>query len=484
MPANSLILAVDRASKTPVFEQICIAVRRNVQSGTLRAGAKLPPTRSFASELGVSRSTVVTAYEQLVAEGYILGRRGAGYVVCNTGDLELSNDSAGPRATTSKASTAPEGIVPFSAGEPDMRLFPHRAWGRTVARLYRNTPTGLTREESLLGHRGLRQAIADHIAEWRGVTAHWTQVMITAGASDALELCLRSLAQAGDTIAVEDPGYRPLRHFIADRGLQLNFMTSDAEGALLPEGQARAAILTPSHQYPLGGAMSLQRRQAFLSWATTEDRWLIEDDYDSEFRFAGRPIPALAGFDGLKRAIYIGSFSKIFSNELRMGYVVVPEQLQNSFTKTLRRFGRKASQMPQAPLADFMQSGEFYRHLRRVRRIYGKRRGFILDALQHQFQDAGWFTDHQAGMQIAFHLNIELPDTNVATAARAAGLDVQALSEFCVGPASCNGILLGYCGFDETELGNALLTLRRVIDAQKERAAIGDPFRNTDQKSD
>ncbi|GAA6209369.1 PLP-dependent aminotransferase family protein [Cognatishimia sp. WU-CL00825] len=480
MPAHSLTFAVDRASKTPVFEQICMAVRRHVQSGPLLAGQKLPPTRSLAIELGVSRTTVVTAYDQLVAEGYILGRPGAGYEICDTGALELGGTLAKPLITTSPAMATTNPAAPFRAGEPDMRLFPHRAWGRTVARVFRSAPVQLGSDDSLIGHQGLRRAIADHIAEWRGVEAHCDQVIVTAGASDALELCLRCLAQAGDTIAVEDPGYRPLKHFIADRGLTLGFMATDTQGAILPKVKAKAAILTPSHQYPLGGTMSLQRRQSFLSWAQRQGSWLIEDDYDSEFRFAGRPIPALAGFDGLQRSIYIGSFSKIFSNELRMGYVVVPKSLQARFVTTLRRFGRKASQMPQAPLADFMQSGEFYRHLRRVRRIYGKRRAFLLGALQDRFQDVGWFTDHHAGMQIAFHLNIDLPDTNVMSAGRKAGLDIEALSGFCSGPAKCNGILLGYCGFDEQELDKALGTLRQVIDAQKERAATGDPFPKTD----
>jgi GntR family transcriptional regulator/MocR family aminotransferase len=222
-------------------------------------------------------------------------------------------------------------------------------------------------------------------------------------------------------------------------------------------------VLTPSHQFPLGGAMTPGRRLEFIEWAQDRNAWLVEDDYDSEFRYAGRPIPAMAGFDRLSRTIYVGSFSKIFSNSLRLGYAVVPAELLPAFRVMLEEFATKASLMPQQALANFIADGEFYRHLRRVRRIYGERRRFLLEALARNFAGAGTFTDHQAGMQVAFHLKGGADDREVARRARREGLTVAALSSYCFRPGRLNGLLLGFCGFTEEELEEGLKRLARVL---------------------
>ena len=209
--------------------------------------------------------------------------------------------------------------------------------------------------------------------------------------------------------------------------------------------------------------MSPRRRLEFIHWAEAQNAWLIEDDYDSEFRYAGRPIPAMAGFDKLSRTIYIGSFSKIFSNSLRLGYVIVPDPLVEMFKTTLDRFGVKASYMPQQALAEFIENGEFYRHLRRMRRVYGERRKFLLDRLASGFQDYGSFQDHQAGMQVVFHLNHPYDDIDIAQRAKSNGLTTLAISQFCSENTSLNGLLLGFCGFSEEELNVGLATLSDVL---------------------
>ncbi|HCE70239.1 MAG TPA: PLP-dependent aminotransferase family protein, partial [Ruegeria sp.] len=193
------------------------------------------------------------------------------------------------------------------------------------------------------------------------------------------------------------------------------------------------------------------------------DAWIVEDDYDSEFRYAGRPIPAMAGFDPLSRTIYVGSFSKIFSNALRLGYLIVPEPLLGAFRQTVLRFGVRAGSMPQQALAEFMSSGEFYRHLRRVRRIYGERRRFLLDRLARDFAEFGSATDHQAGMQTVLHLRPDLDDAALAERARAAGLTVSALSRYCAVPGRGNGLILGFCAFSEVEMAPALDALRDLL---------------------
>lgn len=472
--------SIDRAGDVPVFEQICQALRARIIAGDLAEGVRLPATRVFATELGLSRSTIVTAYEQLVAEGYLRSRQGSGYRICALGEVELAQAAPAPsmppeRSSELEEKRGGEGVAtwtspplptprPFAASQPDMRMFPHRTWAKAVARVCRTTPEALLSRSAPFGNPDLRTAIADHVAQWRGISARPEQILITAGSTDALEICLRALTQPGQAIALEDPGYLPLRHLVRAHGLQLRLLEvgGDGEsGAMLPapNDDTRLAVLTPSHQYPLGGAMSPNRRLDYLAWARTQDGWIIEDDYDSEFRYAGRPIPALAGFDGLQRTIYIGSFSKVFSNALRLGYLIAPEPLLPRLDQVLGQFGQHASSMPQQPLAEFMRSGEFYRHLRRVRRTYGERRKFLLQRLRSEFADFGHVVDHQAGMQLVFHLSDRFDDAEICRRAGQRGVTVQPLSGFATDPGGSprrNGLILGFCACSQQEMAPAL----------------------------
>ena len=455
-----LTFSLDRDSKVPVFEQICLTIRQRAISGALAKGSTLPPTRVLATELGVSRSTIVTAYEQLVAEGYLKSLRGSGYTVCALGEVELSGGAKA--AQTLPEDEEGEAIVPFEASQPDMRLFPHRQWAKAVSRVCRTNPQAMLVGGSTFGNPELRRAIAQHIAEWRGIDASPQQIIVTAGATDALEICMRSLAQKGDLVGLEDPGYLPMRRFAQAQDLVPLYLAVDDAGAHLPDPTKppQLVILTPSHQYPLGGAMSPSRRLEFINWADAQNAWIVEDDYDSEFRYAGRPIPAMTGFDRLNRTIYIGSFSKVFSNALRLGYLVVPEALLDRFRTTMRRFGQKASYMPQQALADFMASGEFYRHLRRVRRTYDERRRFLLDQLATEFSAFGRFEDHQAGMQVVFHLAEGFDDRDLSARATALGINLQPLSAYAAHAEGHNGLVMGFCAYSEEEMKPALALLR------------------------
>ena len=458
-----LAFSIDRASATPVFEQICEAIRTKVISGELSEGIKLPPTRIFSTELGVSRSTVVTAYEQLTAEGYLKSIKGSGYSICAMGEVEFKErPSSSDELARDEPALAPQ---PFQAGLPDMRLFPHRQWAKAVSRICRSNPEAMLVGGNSFGNFELRKAIADHVSEWRGIEASPGQIIVTAGAADALEISTRTLATFGDRIGLENPGYPPLKMFAKTQGLKPVYMRVDENGATLSANvkDLHLVVLTPSHQYPLGGAMAPNRRLEFIQWAESINGWVIEDDYDSEFRYAGRPIPAMAGFDRLRRTIYVGSFSKIFSNTLRLGYLIVPEATVDRFRATMDGFGLRASYMPQQALAAFMNNGEFYRHLRRVRRIYGERRKFLLERLSQDFTQYGSFIDHQAGMQIVFNLHPDLHDKDAAAQAYKQGISVQPLSCFSVAKSDYNGLVLGYCGFNQDELSAALVALKAVL---------------------
>jgi len=460
-------LPIDPSVATPLFEQIYEALRHRIVSGQISVGSRLPPSRSFGEELGVSRTTVVTAYDQLIAEGFAQGRTGSGVYVSNIGAVEIEPMPAPPN-TMAKPSLKP--LRPFRPGHPDMRLFPHRQWGQCVARTARTDPQALTMQSDPFGDASLRTAIADYLAEWRAMQVQPEQILITAGASDALEVCVRTLTGPGDVIAMENPGYPVLRTLIQSLKLKTAWLEVDEHGAQVPTTAPTPvmSILTPSSQFPLGGAMPLARRRDFLNWSEKNAGWIVEDDYDSEFRYAGRPIRALSSFNTHKdrhaRTLYIGSFSKVFSDTLRLGYLVVPHNLITQVGATLDRFGTKASLMPQRPLAAFMQDGGFYRHIRRMRRIYGERRRTLIGLLRAYLDDerVQW-RDHHGGMHIAVHLPPDCDDIVMSTRAAAAGLICPPLSAYCAGPAQQRGLLLGFCSFSNEEMESAMPTLARIV---------------------
>lgn len=459
---------ISRDNNLPLYEQICNALRQQAIRGDLPPQTRLPPTRSLAIELGVSRSTVINAYEQLVAEGYLTSLPGSGYSLSGAGGVELlppSHQDHKQKPQTSEAVDSPKvQRPPYGASLPDMDLFPHKQWARTVAQVCRRDPRSLTINTDPRGNPELRAAIARHLADWRGIQTDPAQIFVTAGAIDALELCLRTLCRQGDPIALENPGYLPLRQFVQSLGLAPHYLPLDAQGATLPKSQdpSRIAVLTPSHQYPMGGSMSPERRSRFIQWAQVHQGWLIEDDYDSEFRFAGRPIPALAGFDP-HRTLYIGSFSKILSSNLRLGYLVVPETLIDPCLQTLSRFGSKASLIPQRPLAEFIDNGEFYRHLRRMRRIYNERRQYLIDRLSTEFSRYGAVLDHQAGMQLVFVLDSAFDDQRLAEQLQQQDMMLTALSSYYAGQAERQGLIFGYSGLNIDALGAQLDSLQQLL---------------------
>ena len=477
-------LPLDRDNGGPLSRQICEALRDRIARGRLRAGDALPPSRALAGDLGVSRSTVGTAYDQLVAEGYATGRRGSGVYVGDIGTVEAAPPVPPRRRRTPAGQPAPpDNPEPFRPGLPDMRLFPYRQWGRTVARTARSDTAAMIRETESFGDPVLRQEIVRHLADWRGIEVRPEQVIVTAGAGDALEITIRALSGAGDPVALEDPGYLPLRSFVRSMGLRPVWMPVDGDRATVPAADEspppRLTVLTPSHQFPLGGAMPTSRRHAFLNHAEATGGWIVEDDFDSEFRFAGRPIPALASLDRAGRVIYVGSFSKVFSLGLRLGYLVVPEAQLPAFADTLRQFRPKASAALQRPLAAFLAEGEFHRHIRRMRRIYAERYRLFQSMLTDRFGANVTWTAHQAGMQIAVHLTGAADDRDMASRARAAGVVCPALSGYHAGEVRHRGLLMGFCAFDEAEMSAAFDRLAGALPELAAAQAAGSVRRAT-----
>lgn len=461
--ARPLIFSLDRSRRMPLFRQLYEAIKEQIMTGALSEGDVLPATRTLALELGVSRSSVVNAYEQLLTEGYISGVRGAGYRVQSTGIL-VRTPLPIPAAKKSQH-PAPELPVtaPFDTRALDRTLFPTRQWAKTIARLCRQEPETMMFAGAEHANRQLREAIMRHAYEWRGIKCQPEQIVITAGSTEALELCINTLSRAGDIFNIEDPCYIPVKTCIEANNRQTHPLPVDERGAQARylHAQSRLAIITPSHQFPLGVTMSIGRRMEFIYWAQKNNGWIIEDDYDSEFRYGGQPIPALAAFDKIGRTLYIGSFSKLFSSLLRISYLIVPPQLIGRFSHAPAQ--SKVSMLPQRALAEFMFNGEFYKYLRRARKVYAQRRQHLLACLRHELGAFGSVQDHKAGTLLVFHLHPTISDDKVVEEAQRRGLAIRALSGFCFDKTAYNGLVIGFIAWDEGVIAAAVKRLRTVV---------------------
>lgn len=470
--AGWLAIALDRGADDPLQVQLYAGIRDRIVSGLAAPGAVLPPTRAFAAELGVSRSTIVGAYEQLTAEGYVHGRRGAGVFVSPLPDAQLTVGSPALAPVIASTGPAASSIRPFRPGAPDLRLFPHARWSRMMARAWKGGGAAPLADDDPLGSFRLRRAIAAHLAEWRGVAVEPDGIVITAGASGALDLALDAFTSVGDLVAIENPGYPVLPHLVRSRGRRLGLAAVDREGISLQNlrsmDDVRMVIATPSHQFPLGGALSVGRRAELLRWAAGTGAMVVEDDYDSEFRYAGRPLPALAAIGGGAPVLYVGTFSKVFWTGLRIGFLAAPGALADRLREVATRLGPKASVLPQEPLAEFIESGEFARHLRRMRRTYGERlralRGLIAelfgpDLLVADERAAGMHLLARLGPALASRMNA----AEAAARAQAAGVSIAPLSRYYSAPPVQEGLVLGFAAYTEPEMRQAALLLREAL---------------------
>jgi GntR family transcriptional regulator / MocR family aminotransferase len=464
----------------PLYQQLYTHLRTAILSGELKCGLKLPSTRALADELNLSRNTVLNAYQQLLAEGYLEGHAGSGTFVADvlpehlltTPDRKLSTtpeliESHPPRfpartrsqqaSLTPTASTAPSKSKlprPFRSEVPALDVFPYELWSRLVARQARRMPRTAFSYQEPAGYRPLREAIAAHVTVSRQVHCTPEQIVMVSGAQGALDLAARALLKAGDRVWMEDPGYPGARGALLGAGAQIIPVPVDQEGLMIEAGlarapQARLAYLTPSHQFPLGVTLSLTRRLALLDWANRTGAYLLEDDYDSEYRFAGRPLAALQGLDEAERVIYIGTFSKVLFPALRIGYLILPMPLVEEFLRLRRYVDTHLPILEQAVLTDFMAEGHFTRHLRRMRTLYAERRAALLTAARDLPLD---IYAPEAGIHCVGWLPAGMDDQALVRQGDAHGLDLTPISTFCMEPLARKGLLLGYGGYSVAEI--------------------------------
>jgi GntR family transcriptional regulator/MocR family aminotransferase len=450
-------------------------LRRAIVDGRLKSGQTLPPTRELARRLSVARTTVTVAYDRLAGEGFVTSRVGSG--TCVSAQAARAPQEAkrpsGPGALRPRPVWASIPLTTafdrparfdFRTGVPDATLFPHEQWRRLMARELRAEAAGTGVYAHPAGCPPLREAIARHIGISRGVEASAEDFTVTNGTQQAVDIIARVLLAAGDRVAVEDPGYPPPRRLFESLGIRVVGVPVDQEGLVvdaLPRG-VRLIYVTPSHQWPLGGTLTLARRLALLAWAERNDAAIIEDDYDSEFRFQGRPIEPLQTLDTTGRVVYVGSFSKTLLPTLRLGFLVTPPSLRDAVHRAKYVTDWHTSTLPQATLARFIDTGEFARHLRKIGRVYQARHETITRILAEGFTDHLELVPSAAGLHVAAVARRASAGeiAEVARRASRAGVEVQQLSTFGVAAPAPPGLLLGYGAIPTARIEEGLRRLR------------------------
>ncbi|HET9622498.1 MAG TPA: PLP-dependent aminotransferase family protein [Kofleriaceae bacterium] len=477
------IVALDRRSSTPLHRQLYDGYREAIVDGRLRPGQRLPSTRSVARELAVSRMPVVLAFEQLVAEGYLESRVGAGSFVSTT--LHSPRGATAPSPPSEPARRGrrrvPRESLPrrdepwhavggaFRIAQPALEEFPAAVWTRLIARRARLLPARQMMYGDTMGFLPLREALADHLRTVRSVRCTPEQIMIVSGSQQALALSARALLAPGDAVWVEEPGFGGARAALQLAGARLVPIPVDDHGLDVAAGLARqpavrAAYVTPSHQYPLGVIMSAARRLQLLAWARRRGAWLLEDDYDSEYRYDHQPIASLQGLDTDQRVIYIATFSKVLFPALRVGYLVIPLDLVARFRRIREAMDNSPAPLYQAVLSDFIHEGHFARHIRRMRELYAERRRALVRAIERELGDGVRIVGDRAGMHVVVMLAAGTDDRALAERAAARGLSVLPLSSCYARPrGAAPGLLLGYGTVRASEIPEAVRRLAALV---------------------
>jgi GntR family transcriptional regulator / MocR family aminotransferase len=472
---------LERAGGAPLFRQIYAQVRAAVLSGALRPGTKLPSSRAMASGLAVARASVVAAYEQLLAEGYVEGRHGAGtFVSADLTNLPARRRPAArgvrPRPVPAPARAFPEferatsqtEARPFNTGRTLLDARTMETWRKLTHRAVRALGANDLGYSDPCGLMELRRSLCDYLQAARAVRCDPQQIVVTAGTQHAIDIAIRVLLAPGDEVWVEDPGY-PLTHAqLLLAKARPRPIPVDAHGIVVDAGRraaprARAAFVTPSHQFPTGVALAMARRLELLAWARASGAFIVEDDYTSEFRYSGPPLASLQGLDEDERVIYVGTLNKALFPGLRIGYAVVPHALLPAFVSARYLMDRQPPTLHQAVVAEFMQQGHFAAHIRRMRQMYREQRDALAATLTRRAADCLDVEVPDQGMHLVAYLKHGVADTAIEAAAQRAGIVVRAISRFYRAAPPRPGLMLGFSGFPRPLIVPAAARLAALV---------------------
>jgi GntR family transcriptional regulator/MocR family aminotransferase len=501
----SLLIAIDENAEDSLHRQVYEEMRKAILTGRLKAGTRLPSTRELAGEIGVSRNTILTAFDQLYAEGYTESRRGSGTFVSRllpdqllqARSVDSTKSQSQPQrrtfsqrgklitSTLNRASLSPLSVwarvnidclpPPFRIGTPALDAFTHKVWSKLIARRWRDSAHKLLPYGQAAGYRPLREAIATYLRTVRAARCEPDQIVIVSGSQQALDLAARVLLDPGDPAWIEDPGFRGARVALQCSGARLIPVPVDAEGMIIEAGikrcpDPRLIYVTPSHQYPLGMTMSLARRLELLRLASQVGAWILEDDYDSEYRYAGRPVASLQGLDTQERVIYIGTFSKVLFPSLRLGYIVAPPDLLDGFVSALSVVGQ-SNLIEQAVTADFIEQGHFARHIRTMRALYSERQDALVRAAERELGGLLEVHPNEAGMHLMGWLPENVDAKEATREAAVHGVEVSPLSSYTIQRLERGGLRLGYTGYTPRELRKGVHQLAIALRKVRSRSA-------------
>lgn len=474
-----LLVRLQEETDVLLHKRLYNAIRRSILDGSLPPLSRLAASRDLAGELRISRNTVLSTYEQLQAEGYVISRRGSGTFVAQTlPDMLLAaSQSEGENAAApvnmalslrgqhllTHISANPQQWGAFIPGVPDVNAFPHLLFSKILARFHRRPKAEQLSYNSQGGVSELQHALVDYLRVARGVDCQADQILITEGIHQAIDLTTRMLCDSGDLAWVEEPSYWGIRHILSMNDVRINPVSVDAHGLCPPDIIAetpRLIFVTPSHQYPLGAVMSLERRQRLLTLARQKGSWIVEDDYDSEFRFSGQPIPALQGLVSEAPVIYIGTFSKTLYPGLRLGYAVLPKRLASVLKNAHNELYRGGHTLTQMALAEFINTGHYSAHIRRMRLLYSRRRVFLTELITQYCisQVLSDFSDN-AGLHLILNLPDDADDVAIAREANAQQILVRPLSHYYLTAQRKKGLLVGFASLPEEKMAPAFQIL-------------------------
>jgi GntR family transcriptional regulator/MocR family aminotransferase len=467
---TSNISPLDPKAATPFYRQIYDRVRGAIASGVLKPGDRIPSARALTKELGLARGTIESAYSLLAAEGYIQARGQAGTIV--TPDLKPQTPMASPTRPANSAATATnsrtDSVLPFQMGLPALDAFPRKIWARLGARCVRAMQPSDMARPSPYGLQALRAEIAAYLQLSRGINCSPSQIFVTAGYCHTIELIGHALLKAGDRVWLENPGYPPTRELFEHMRIAAVPVPVDREGMVVSAGiklaaRARAAVVTPAHQSPLCVSLSLPRRLALLDWAAQNNAWLIEDDYDGEYRYVSRPLPALKSLDRDGRVLYAGTFSKVLFPSIRLAYLVVPETQVERFEQISQTFAGGSPELTQTIVTAFITEGHFARHIQRMRKLYTERREATAAGLESVLGKHMKIDSQPGGMHLILRLQDPQSDRGLVARMREDGMHAEALTDWKMSGDADAALLLSFTNIDSQhtaeKLGNRILKL-------------------------